>query len=581
MHMFVGCGSRPRSTQARLGRTSPRGRPWHAQQGLLGEVAHGDLLLLAEVDQLAVDAEAEGAELVLVDERRRVLAEAEVLRAELQQLGADRLDERGQADDLVDPGAGVADAELDRRVLPVGAQVPPDALAVVDGAGPDQQLHVVLEVVVGGELRRDAAAREARPDHAAVGLEAGAPVRPEGAGGRQRQQVRQEVARLVHHLDARLRVGDADVHVHAEDQQLADQVLHLLLEQLVALHLGDALVLPAGERVGAGRHQPEPLRLHQRGEAAAQAVHLGAGLVHARADAGADLHHRLQQLGLDVLAEPRPGGGQQLVDVRLQRAVAVDDLELLFDPDGELLPGHADRPRVTLLAQACPVRALAIQWLAPPAAGRGRAVACSRRMRGIELLLLGLMVAVVGLSVLARSVGVPYPIMLVLGGLALGFLPGVPAVELPPELVLVLFLPPLLYWAAFFSSPRELLANLRTISLLAGESLVNDATALVAYRIAVAAAVGGSFVVWHAGLRFVAGAAGGAAIGLAVGWLVAGLPRRLDDPPIEIVLSLLTGYAAYLPAERLGGSRGLAVVTAGFLGGRRRPPGASAPGSGW
>ncbi|HYY81408.1 MAG TPA: cation:proton antiporter, partial [Actinomycetes bacterium] len=227
-------------------------------------------------------------------------------------------------------------------------------------------------------------------------------------------------------------------------------------------------------------------------------------------------------------------------------------------------------------------------------------------MRGIELELLGLMVAVVGLSVLARSVGVPYPIMLVLGGLALGFLPGVPAVELPPELVLVLFLPPLLYWAAFFSSPRELLANLRTISLLAvglvlatmgavavtahalvaglpwaaawtlgaivaptdalaataiarrlgvprrlvtvleGESLVNDATALVAYRIAVAAAVGGSFVVWHAGLRFVAGAAGGAAIGLAVGWLVALVRIRLDNIPAEILVSLLTGYLAYI-----------------------------------
>jgi CPA1 family monovalent cation:H+ antiporter len=252
-------------------------------------------------------------------------------------------------------------------------------------------------------------------------------------------------------------------------------------------------------------------------------------------------------------------------------------------------------------------------------------------MRGIELELLGLMVAVVGLSVLARSVGVPYPIMLVLGGLALGFLPGVPAVELPPELVLVLFLPPLLYWAAFFSSPRELLADLRTISLLAvglvlatmgavavtahalvaglpwaaawtlgaivaptdalaataiarrlgvprrlvtvleGESLVNDATALVAYRIAVAAAVGGSFVVWHAGLRFVAGAAGGAAIGLAVGWLVAEFCCRLDDPLIEIVLSLLTGYAAYLPAERLGVSGVLAAVTAGFLVGWRAP----------
>src|SRR5215218_10184848 len=88
-------------------------------------------------------------------------------------------------------------------------------------------------------------------------------------------------------------------------------------------------------------------------------------------------------------------------------------------------------------------------------------------MHDAELLLLGLMVAMAGLSVLAGLLDVPYPILLVLGGLVLGFVPGMPAVELPPELVLVLFLPPLLYWAGFFSSPRELRADLRAISLLA------------------------------------------------------------------------------------------------------------------
>jgi len=242
----------------------------------------------------------------------------------------------------------------------------------------------------------------------------------------------------------------------------------------------------------------------------------------------------------------------------------------------------------------------------------------------VELLLLALLVALAGLSILARWVRVPYPILLVLGGLVLGFVPGVPAVELPPELVLVLFLPPLLYAAAFFSSPRDLLADARAISLLAiglvlatmsavavtahalvgglswaaafvlgaivsptdalaattiarrlgvprrlvtlleGESLVNDATALVAYRVAVAAAVGGGFSLWGAGLRFVGGVAGGIAVGLAVGWVIVAIRRRLDDPLVEIVLSLVTGYAAYLPAERLGASGVLAAVTAGL-----------------
>jgi monovalent cation/hydrogen antiporter len=249
----------------------------------------------------------------------------------------------------------------------------------------------------------------------------------------------------------------------------------------------------------------------------------------------------------------------------------------------------------------------------------------------IEPLLLALMVAVAGLSILARLVRVPYPILLVLGGLVLGFVPGMPVVELPPELVLVAFLPPLLYWSGFFSSPRDLRADARAISLAAvglvlattvavavaaqaavdglswpaafalgaivsptdplaataiarrlgvprrlitlleGESLVNDATALVAYRVAVAAAVSGSFVAWQAGLRFLVGATGGVLVGLLVGWLIAEVRRRLDDPVVEIVISVVTGYLAYLPAELLGVSGVLAAVTAGLYVGWRAP----------
>jgi Na+/H+ antiporter len=249
----------------------------------------------------------------------------------------------------------------------------------------------------------------------------------------------------------------------------------------------------------------------------------------------------------------------------------------------------------------------------------------------IEPLLLALLIAVAGLSVLARVVGVPYPILLVLGGLVLGFVPGMPEVVLPPELVLVAFLPPLLYWAGFFSSPRDLRADARAISLAAvglvlataaavaaaahaavdglswpaafalgaivsptdplaataigrrlgvprrlitlleGESLVNDATALVAYRVAVAAAVSGSFVAWQAGLRFVVGAVGGVAVGLAAGWLIAQVRRRLEDPVVEIVISVVTGYLAYLPAEQLEVSGVLAAVTAGIYVGWRAP----------
>lgn len=243
-------------------------------------------------------------------------------------------------------------------------------------------------------------------------------------------------------------------------------------------------------------------------------------------------------------------------------------------------------------------------------------------MEHIELLLFGLLVAVTGLAVVARLVNVPYPILLVLGGLGFAFIPGVPDVSLDPDLVLLLFLPPLLYSAAFFANLRELRDHLRPISGLAiglvattmlavagighavvglswqvafvlgavvspadavaptailrrlgvprrvvtivqGENLTNDWTALVTYKFAVAAVVTGSFSIVGAGPRFVLTGVGGIAIGVIVGIAIAAVRRRTEDALTEITISLLTAYAAYLPAEQLGVSGVLAAVTVG------------------
>ena len=132
------------------------------------QVAHWYLLLLAEVDQAALKAVPDGAPLVLVDQVGLVLAEPLVLPAELEQLGADRLDQGGQAEGFVHPGGGIADPELDGGVEDVRAQVPPDLLAVVDAAGSYQQVDEILELVPGREVGRDPGARKARPDDAAV-----------------------------------------------------------------------------------------------------------------------------------------------------------------------------------------------------------------------------------------------------------------------------------------------------------------------------------------------------------------------------------------------------------------------------
>src|SRR5919201_1395470 len=248
-----------------------------------------------------------------------------------------------------------------------------------------------------------------------------------------------------------------------------------------------------------------------------------------------------------------------------------------------------------------------------------------------EILIAGLLVAVAGLSALARRLSIPYPIVLVIGGALFGFVPGLPEVKLDPKVVLVVFLPPLLYAAAFFANLGHIRATLRTVTLnsvglvlatmsavavgahelidgmswpaafalgavvsptdpLAGatimrrlgvprrlvsaaeaEGLFNDATALVAYRVAVAAVVSGSFSLADAGLRFVAGAAGGIAIGLAVGWIIAEIRARTTDAQVSITISLLSGYAAFIPADALGLSGVIAAVTTGIYMGVRGP----------
>jgi Na+/H+ antiporter len=245
-------------------------------------------------------------------------------------------------------------------------------------------------------------------------------------------------------------------------------------------------------------------------------------------------------------------------------------------------------------------------------------------VHGTDLVqLFGLLVAVGALLFVAPLTRVPYPILMVVGGLLLSFVPGFPEFELPPELVLIAFLPPLLYAAAFFTSLRDLRANAKPISALAiglvaattagvaavahwtigmpwdaafvlgavvsptdplaattiarrlgvprrvvsiveGESLVNDATALVLYRVAVVAVTTGAFSLWEAGGRLVVNAVAGIAVGLAVGYVVRQVRKRMNDAPSEIAISFLTGYLAYLPAEAAGVSAILAVVTAGI-----------------
>jgi CPA1 family monovalent cation:H+ antiporter len=246
----------------------------------------------------------------------------------------------------------------------------------------------------------------------------------------------------------------------------------------------------------------------------------------------------------------------------------------------------------------------------------------------LQIFIAALFVSAAVLNALANWLSVPYPIPLVLGGLVLGLLPGVPDIQLDPDLVLLVFLPPLLYASAFFGDLRALRADARVISLnaiglvlvttgvvavvghalldlpwamafalgaivsptdpaaatavmrrvgaprrivLEGESLFNDATALVAYKVAVVAAVGESVSAGRTVLEFFAEAGGGILVGLAVGWVIAQVRRRVTDTNTELTISLFSAYGAFIPADELGASGVLAVVACGVYLGFRAP----------
>jgi len=251
-------------------------------------------------------------------------------------------------------------------------------------------------------------------------------------------------------------------------------------------------------------------------------------------------------------------------------------------------------------------------------------------IQDLEIVLIVLLIFVVGFGALANRLKTPYPILLVIGGLVLSLIPGIPRFNLAPDIVFLVVLPPLLFSAAFTTSWRDFRYNLMSIGLLAfglvgftvvgvavisrwilpgfdwrlglvlgavvsttdaiaatsiarrvglprriidvleGESLINDATGLLALEFAIALVVtGGTPTLAQGAGRLLYLVIGGVAVGLALGKLVDWLEHCLDDAPIEITISLVTPYAAYLAADRIHASGVLAAVACGLFLGRR------------
>src|SRR5215210_1006295 len=247
----------------------------------------------------------------------------------------------------------------------------------------------------------------------------------------------------------------------------------------------------------------------------------------------------------------------------------------------------------------------------------------ARPVNDIETLIALVAVAIV-LVRLADLAAVPYPIVLVLGGLGIGFIPGGPSLELEPDVVFLVFLPPILQSAGYWASPRELRAELvsltwlvlglslatmtavavvaetvipsinwagafvaptdpvsaiatfervgisdRVATLVEGESMINDAVALVSFKVALVAVVSGVFTAQTVLDDLIVSVIGGVAIGLVLAWVAARATRRLNDPPLAILLSVLLAYASFAVADGIGASGVLAAVTAGLYVGWR------------
>ena len=236
-----------------------------------------------------------------------------------------------------------------------------------------------------------------------------------------------------------------------------------------------------------------------------------------------------------------------------------------------------------------------------------------------------LMAIVTALAQITDKIKIPYPILLVLAGIAVGLIPGLPAVSLNPDVVFLIFLPPVLYAAAWTTSLPDFVKSARAISLLAigcvlfttsvvavvahyfipgfgwaesfvlgaiisppdavaaaaatqglgiprrvmtileGESLVNDATGLIAYRYGIAAAASGTFIFWLASINFFYVAGLGIILGLAIGMVFTWIHKITPDNPLaDTTLTFLTPYTAYLLAEQFHASGVLSVVVAGL-----------------
>src|SRR5271154_1714994 len=246
------------------------------------------------------------------------------------------LGERGDGDGFFDFGGDVTHAEFQGAERGMRANVPPDFFAGIDAIQFYEEVDKIFVGAPGFELFGDAGARKAAEDGGAERFEAGVAAHPERRAGGQGQEMREEIADHVHHVDGGLLIGHGDVDVHAKDQEGAGELLEFLDDVLVPFAGRDDLVDPAGEGMSPGGGNVEAGAVGGGYEFVAGAVHFDAQLSNVFADVAAGFNDGLMHLVLDLIGDARGSGGDELHYVRAQcTGGGVDNLEFFFDADGE------------------------------------------------------------------------------------------------------------------------------------------------------------------------------------------------------------------------------------------------------
>ena len=319
----------------------------HEIENLLQQQRVGNQGTLAKVDKIALYAVALGPPAVLVNEDSGIHPPAHVPEAQSVEHADDTLEQGGDGDGVPESRADVGNAHFQGRKAGTETNVEPQFGGILDDPGADQLPDHALIFPVTVESLGNTRSRHRVEYRQTVGFQARVLALPERRRGAQGQEVGQEVADLVHQIDAQVVVGDAHVDVHAANEQPPDRPLHVAREGVVPLLWDVVLLFPTGEGMGRGRDRRQAVAAGDFRDRGAQARQIGTGLPDPAANPGSDLDLGPHELGRDLPPEQGFALGHHRVR-RFGGEIAtepIDEKVFFLDSDREFGFPHRHSPR--------------------------------------------------------------------------------------------------------------------------------------------------------------------------------------------------------------------------------------------